>query len=696
MAEQFTDLDQRAANVVRGLTLDAVQKANSGHPGLPLGMADAAIVLWTRVMKYNPRDPRWPDRDRFVLSGGHGSMLLYAMLHLTGYEHMTLDQLQHFRQYGSLTPGHPEVHLDTGIETTTGPLGQGFATGVGMAIAERYLAAKFNRPGFELVNHYTYAICSDGDLMEGVSHEAASLAGHLGLGKLIYLYDDNHITIDGPTDLSYSDDAAKRFEAYGWHVVRAEGQDMASVWSAIQEAQAETTRPSLVITRTIIGYGMPNRQGTQKAHSDPPGDEEIRLAKERLGLPVDQFFYVPDDVASYLGQAVERGAEQQSAWQQLFDRYRAEHSDLARQWETMWSGQAPQGWDAKLPSFDPDPKGVATRAASGKVIDAIVDTLPQLLGGSADLTPSNNTKPKDAADIEAESFMGRYLRFGVREHGMAAALNGMALHGGLLPYGGTFFTFSDYMRPALRLAALMSVHNIFIFTHDSIGLGEDGPTHQPVEHLAACRAIPHLTVIRPSDANETVEAWRAAVNNTKGPTALILTRQPIPTFDRGALGAADGLHRGAYVLQDAENPETILIATGSEVGLALDAAKLLAEKQVRARVVAMPCWEFFEAQEQAYRDEVLPPQITARVGVEAAVRLGWDRWIGSEGAFVGVTGGFGASAPYKDIFKNYKITPERVAEEALRLLGRPADVDSSEPEAESIPGRQPAGHEGHS
>lgn len=696
MAEQFTDLDQRAANVVRGLTLDAVQKANSGHPGLPLGMADAAIVLWTRVMRYNPRDPRWPDRDRFVLSGGHGSMLLYAMLHLTGYTEMTLDQLQHFRQYGSLTPGHPEVHLDSGIETTTGPLGQGFATGVGLAIAERYLAAKFNRPNFEIVDHYTYAICSDGDLMEGASHEAASLAGHLGLGKLIYLYDDNQITIDGPTDLSYSDDAAKRFEAYGWHVVRADGHDMAAVLSAIQEAQAETTRPSLVITRTIIGYGMPNRQGTQKAHSDPPGDEEVRLAKEQLGLPADQFFFVPDDVASYLGQAVERGAEQQSTWQQLFDRYRAEHPDLAGQWETMWSGQPPQNWDAKLPSFDPDPKGVATRAASGKVIDAIVDTLPQLLGGSADLTPSNNTKPKDAADIEAESFLGRYLRFGVREHGMAAALNGMALHGGLIPYGGTFFTFSDYMRPALRLAALMSVHNIFIFTHDSIGLGEDGPTHQPVEHLAACRAIPHLTVIRPSDANETVEAWRAAVNNTKGPTALILTRQPIPTLDRGVLGAADGLHRGAYVLQDTENPETILIATGSEVGMALDAAKLLAEKQVRARVVAMPCWELFEEQDQAYRDEVLPPQITARVGVEAAVRLGWDRWIGTDGAFVGVTGGFGASAPYKEIFKNYNITPERVAEEALRLLGRPADIDSSEPESESIPGRQPAGHEGHS
>jgi transketolase len=696
MAEPFTDLDQRAANVVRGLTLDAVQKANSGHPGLPLGMADAAIVLWTRVLKYNPRDPRWPDRDRFVLSGGHGSMLLYAMLHLSGYAEITLEQLKQFRQYGSLTPGHPEVHLDSGVETTTGPLGQGFATGVGMAISERYLAAKFNRPGFPIVDHYTYAICSDGDLMEGVSHEAASLAGHLGLGKLIYLYDDNKITIDGPTDLSYSDDAAKRFESYGWHVVHADGHDMASVLGAIEAAQAETTRPSLIVTRTIIGYGMPNRQGTQKAHSDPPGDEELRLAKEKLGLPADQVFFVPDDVASYLRQAVDRGAQRQAEWQQTFERYRAEHPDLAAQWETMWSGQPPQGWDAKMPSFDPDPNGVATRAASGKVIDAIVNTLPQLLGGSADLTPSNNTRPKDAADIEAESFLGRYVRFGVREHGMAAAMNGMALHGGLLPYGGTFFTFSDYMRPALRLAALMSVHNIFIFTHDSIGLGEDGPTHQPVEHLAACRAIPHLTVIRPSDANETVEAWRVAVNNTQGPTALILTRQPVPTLDRSALGAAAGLHRGAYVLQDADDPEAILLATGSEVGLALDAAKLLAKKQVRARVVAMPCWELFEAQDQSYRDQVLPPQITARVAVEAAVRLGWDRWIGPNGAFVGVTGGFGASAPYKEIFKNYRITPERVAEEALRLLGRPEDIDASQPEAESIPGRQPAGHEGHS
>ncbi len=696
MTHTFTDLDRRAANTIRGLTLDAVQRANSGHPGLPLGMADAAVVLWTRVMKYNPADPRWPDRDRFILSGGHGSMLLYALLHLTGYHEMTLDQLKRFRQYGSLTPGHPEVELDAGIETTTGPLGQGFATGVGMAIAERYLATKFNRPDFPIVDHYTYAICSDGDLMEGVSHEAASLAGHLKLGKLIYLYDDNQVTIDGSTELAYSDDAARRFEAYGWHVVHADGHNMAEVAAAIAEAQRESTRPSLIICKTIIGYGMPNRQGTHKAHSDAPGEEEVRLAKERLGLPVDQDFYIPDDVSQYLREAGRRGAERQRAWSEMFERYREAFPDLAAQWEVMWRGAPPEGWDANMPAFEPDPKGVATRQASGKVIEAIFESLPQLLGGSADLTPSNNTKPKGAQDIQGESFEGRYLHFGVREHGMAAAMNGMALHGGLLPYGGTFFTFSDYMRPALRLAALMRCHNIFIFTHDSIGLGEDGPTHQPVEHLAACRAIPHLTVIRPADANETVEAWRVAVENRAGPTALILTRQPVPVLDRSQLAPAEGLRRGGYVLQDVEDPQALLIATGSEVALALEAAKLLAERDVRARVVSLPCWELFEAQEQAYRDAVLPPQIEARVGVEAAARLGWDRWIGPRGAFIGVDNRFGASAPYKEIFKNYGLTPERVAEAALRLLGRPADISSDEPAAQHIPGRQPAGHEGHS
>jgi transketolase len=696
MSESFTELDHRAANVIRGLTLDAVQKANSGHPGLPLGMADAAVTLWTRLLKFDPQAPDWTDRDRFVLSAGHGSMLLYSLLHLTGYD-LSLDELKRFRQLHSKTPGHPEVHHASGIETTTGPLGQGIATAVGMAIAERYLAEKFNQPELPLVDHYTYVIASDGDLMEGVSHESCSLAGHLRLGKLVVLYDDNHITIDGSTDLAYTDDVRKRFESYGWHVLHADGQDMQSVFEALQAAQSESTRPSMIITRTTIGYGMPNRQGTQKAHSDAPGEEEVRLAKERLGLPVDQQFYVPDDVAQYMRAAGERGAQRYADWQQVWKRYQQEQPELANTWQTMWSSDLPEGWDADMPTFDvDDPKGVATRVASGKVIEAITKTLPQLLGGAADLTPSVNTKPKAATDIEAESFDGRYLRYGVREHAMAAAMNGMALHGGILPYGGTFFTFSDYMRPALRLSALMQAHVIYVFTHDSIGLGEDGPTHQPVEHLAACRAMPKLTVIRPADATETVEAWRAAVTNSEGPTALILTRQPLPVLDRSELAPAEGLQHGGYVLQDADDPQVILIGTGSEVPLALDAAKLLAEKDVRARVVSLPCWELFEKQDQAYRDQVLPSNIEARVGVEAAVRLGWDRWIGPKGVFVGVGDRYGASAPYKDIFKEYGITAEHVAEEALRLLGRGENVEAEEAGVQEVAGTQPEGHEGSS
>jgi transketolase len=695
MREQFSELDRRAAHVIRGLALDAVQTANSGHPGLPLGMADAAIVLWTRFLIFDPGAPHWPDRDRFVLSAGHGSMLLYALLHLTGYD-LPLEELKRFRQFGSKTMGHPEAHVTSGVETTTGPLGQGFANGVGMAIAERYLAEKFNRPDFPVVDHFTYAICSDGDLMEGVSHEAASLAGHLGLGKLIYLYDDNSVTIDGSTDLAYGDDAAKRFEGYGWQILRADGHDMQSVHAALEAARAELTRPSLIITRTVIGYGMPNREGTQKAHSDAPGDEEVRLAKERLELPLDQPFYTPDDVLQYMHSAGERGTARHNQWSRLFERYREVYPDLAQMWETMWSGTAPEGWDADMPQWEPDPKGVATRVASGKVIEKVLGKLPQLLGGSADLTPSNNTNPTKERPLEAESFGGRYIHYGVREHAMAAAMNGMALHGGVLPFGGTFFTFSDYMRPALRLAALMQLQVIFIFTHDSIGLGEDGPTHQPVEHLAACRAIPHLTVIRPADAAETVEAWRVAVNNTEGPTALVLTRQPVPVLDRSRLAVAKGLQRGGYVLQDVDDPQVVLIGTGSEVGLALLAADLLREYDVRARVVSLPCWELFEAQDQSYRNEVLLPQLGAHVAVEAGVRLGWDRWIGPNGAFVGMGDRYGASAPYKDIFRNYGITPEHVAEEALRLLGRTEDIRSNQSQAEAIPGRQPAGHEGHS
>ncbi len=696
MAEPFTDLDQRTANIIRGLTLDAVQTANSGHPGLPLGMADAAVVLCTRFLKFDPQAPDWADRDRFVLSAGHGSMLLYALLHLGGYD-LSLDEIKRFRQLHSKTPGHPEVHYAPGIETTTGPLGQGIATAVGMAIAERHLADTFNQPDLPLVDHYTYVIVSDGDLMEGVSHEACSLAGHLRLGKLIVLYDDNHITIDGSTDLSYSDDAAKRFEAYGWQVLHADGQNMPSVFDALQAAQSDPTRPSMIITHTTIGYGMPNRQGTQKAHSDAPGDEEVRLAKERLGLPMDQPFYVPDEAVQHMHAAADRGKERHQQWQQVWEHYQEQQPDLAQTWQTMWSTELPQGWDANMPTFDVnDPKGVATRQASGKVLETITKTLPQLLGGSGDLTPSNNTMPKGAESLDPESFAGRYIHYGIREHGMAAAMNGMALHGGILPYGGTFFTFSDYLRPALRLSALMQVQVVYVFTHDSVGLGEDGPTHQPVEHLAACRAIPKLSVIRPSDATETVEAWRVAVSNREGPTALILSRQPLPVLDRATMAPAEGLQRGGYVLQDVDDPEVLLIATGSEVSIALDGAKLLQEKNVRVRVVSLPCWELFEKQDQTYRDEVLPPHITARVGVEAAVRLGWDRYIGANGAFVGVGDRFGASAPYKDVYKEYGLTSEHVAEAALQQLGRDENVEAEEAGVQEVAGRNPEGHEGSS
>jgi transketolase len=650
-------------------------------------MADAAYVLWTRFLKHNPRDPHWPDRDRFVLSAGHGSMLLYSLLHLTGYD-LPLDELRRFRQWGSLTPGHPEHGLTPGVETTTGPLGQGFANGIGMAIAARHLAATYNRPELPLVDHFVYAICSDGDLMEGVSHEAASLAGHLRLGNVVYLYDDNHISIDGPTDLSFSEDVLKRFEAYGWHVQRVDGHDMAAVAEAITAAQGVTDRPSLIACRTTIGKGMPNRQGTAKAHGEPPGDEERALAKQALGLPAEEF-WVPDDVAAHMRGAVEHGQAQQAAWQELWERYRTAEPGLAATWEGIWSRQLPDDWTSALPRFEPDPKGIATRTASGTVLEALIGRLPQLLGGSADLTPSNNTRTKGMQDVEAEEFAGRYVRYGVREHGMAAAMNGMALHGGVLPYGGTFMVFSDYMRPAVRLAALMGAHVVFVFTHDSIGLGEDGPTHQPVEHLAALRAIPNLLVLRPADGNEVAAAWRVAIEHN-GPVALALTRQNLPILDEATYGPADRVARGGYVLQSDDDPEVLLIGTGSEVHLALEAAQSLREENVRVRVVSLPCWELFAQQDTEYRAEVLPPQIKARVGVEAGVQQGWERWIGEGGAFVGMRG-FGASAPYKELYKQFGITAEAVGKAALRLLGRGDEDVADAP----VPGHQPPGA-GHS
>ncbi len=663
------DIEQLTVNVIRGLVMDAVQKANSGHPGMPMGAADMAYVLWTRFLKHNPRNPRWVDRDRFILSAGHGSMLLYALLHLTGYD-VSMEDLQQFRQWGSKTPGHPEYDPDMGVEMTTGPLGQGFATGVGMAIAERWLSHYFNRPGFPIVDHYIYAIVSDGDLMEGISHEAASLAGHLGLGRLIYLYDDNHISIDGPTDLAYSDDVAQRFAAYGWHVQRVDGHDRSALAQAIENARQETRRPSLIMARTHIAYGSPHKQDTAASHGAPLGEEEVRLTKERLGLPPDKTFYVPDEVYTHMRQAVERGAQWEQAWQDMFERYRAEYPDLAAEFQRFMAGELPAGWDAEIPTFETG-ANIATRKASGAVLNAIAARVPNLVGGSADLTPSNNTYIKGGGDLSREQPAARNIHFGVREHAMAAALNGMTLHRGLFVYGGTFLVFSDYLRPALRLAALMKIPTLFIFTHDSLWIGEDGPTHQPVEHLPALRAIPNLTVIRPSDANEVAEAWRYALTHREeGPIALLLTRQGIPVLDRSRLAPASGLHRGAYVLAEAHGgtPELILLATGSEVHLAVEAWEILQKEGIPTRVVAMPSWEIFERQPDAYKTSVLPPKVTKRLAIEAAVPLGWEKYVGTQGDVMGIET-FGASAPYKVLMEKFGFTVENVVNRAKQLLG---------------------------
>lgn len=662
-------LDQLCVNTIRTLAMDAVQKANSGHPGLPMGMADVAYVLWTQFLKHNPANPDWPNRDRFVLSGGHGSMLLYSLLHLTGYD-LPLEELMNFRQWGSRTPGHPEYGLTPGVETTTGPLGQGFANGVGMAVAERFLAETFNRPGYPLVDHYIYAIVTDGDLMEGISHEAASLAGHLGLGKLIYLYDDNHISIDGPTELAFTEDRCARFEAYGWHVQQADGHHREAVARAIRAAQAETSRPSLIACRTHIAYGSPNKQDTAAAHGAPLGAEEVRLTKENLGWSPDAQFYIPEEVLARYREAVPRGQALEGDWQRLFERYAAEHPDLAEQWQQVWSGELPAGWDEAMPAFDPSDGPMATRSASGKVLNAIAPALPTLIGGSADLTPSNNTELKSYAWLQTGKFGGRNIHFGVREHTMGGILSGLALHGGVIPYGGTFLIFSDYMRPSIRLAAMMELPVVYVFTHDSVGLGEDGPTHQPVEHLPSLRAIPNLIVIRPADATETVEAWRVALEHRVGPVALLLTRQKLPVLDRSALAPARGLRHGAYVLADTDGaPDLILLASGSEVQVALETCERLAAQGVKARVVSMPSWELFEQQPPEYRAEVLPPEVTARLAVEAAVPLGWDRYVGPHGDVVGLQR-FGASAPYKVIFEQLGFTSENVALRALAVLDK--------------------------
>lgn len=662
------DLENRAINTIRFLAADAVQKANSGHPGLPMGAAAMAYTLWTRHLRFNPRNPKWPERDRFILSGGHGSALLYALLFLTGFD-LPLEQIKNFRQWGSLTPGHPEYGLTPGVEVTTGPLGQGFANGVGMAIAEAHLAAEFNRPGFEVVDHHIYGIVTDGDLMEGVASEAASLAGHLGLGKIIYLYDDNHISIDGSTDLAFTEDRARRFEAYGWHVEKVlDGNDLAAVDSAITKAKKDP-RPSLILCRTHLGYGLPTRQDTAKAHGEAPGQEELDGAKKNLGWPLEPKFYVPDDVLALFRKAIKRGEKAETLWRKQLKAYLAEFTQLDTELERRLMGELPENWDTDLPTFPADPKGMATRAASGKVINMLAGRLPELMGGSADLTPSNNTWINDIPDFQKHTPEGRNFHFGVREHGMGAIINGMSVHGGVIPYGGTFLIFSDYMRPAVRLSALSHYPSIWIYTHDSIGLGEDGPTHQPVEHLAALRAIPNLVVIRPADANEVTEAWKVAISRRKGPTALILTRQAIPVLDRSIYASADNLHKGAYVLADLGDfkPELILMASGSEVCLITEAAVRLKSEGVNVRLVSFPSWELFEAQEETYQNQVLPPEIKSRLSVEAGVSQGWDRWVGDSGDSISVER-FGASAPYKTIFEHYGLTVDNVINRVHQLL----------------------------
>jgi transketolase len=676
-------IDQLCINSIRMLAVDAVEKAKSGHPGAPMGLAPAAYVLWTRFLKHNPRNPSWPDRDRFVLSAGHASMLLYSMLHLTGYD-LPLEEIQRFRQWGSRTPGHPERELTPGVETTTGPLGQGFGNGVGMAIAEAYLAARYNRAGFELINHFTYGIVSDGDLMEGVASEAASLAGHLKLGKLIYLYDNNRISLAAATDLTFTEDCAKRFEAYGWHTQSVDdGNDLNAIERVLSAAKGETTRPSLILLRTHIGYGSPGKQDSFEAHGSPLGDAEAKAAKKHLGWPEDPPFYLPSEALAYFRQTIERGQKAEASWQEQLSAYTASFPELARELEQAWRGELPADFATAIPEFPADAKGVATRVASGKILNAIAAKVPGLIGGSADLNPSTHTVFQNMGDFQSPdraysdkqgsagggwSYAGRNIHFGVREHGMGAAANGMAAHGGIIPLVSTFLIFSDYLRPSIRLAALMELGVIYVFTHDSIGVGEDGPTHQPIEQLTALRAIPRLVVIRPCDANETAAAWRFAVENRHRPVALALTRQNVPTLNRKAYTAADGLRRGAYILADVPGgkPDIILIGTGSEVQLVIDARDKLAQQKIGARIVSMPSWELFDDQPRDYRDAVLSLPRDRRLAVEAGSPQGWHRYVGD---VVGVER-FGASAPGNVVMEKLGFTVDNVVARALALMGK--------------------------
>lgn len=651
------NLQTQAINTLRFLSADAVQKANSGHPGLPMGAAAMAYTIWTRHLRHNPRNPKWMGRDRFILSGGHGSMLLYSLLHLTGYA-LPLEQLQNFRQWDSLTPGHPEYGLTPGVEVTTGPLGQGFANGVGMAIAASHLAATFNQRGHEIIDPFIYAIVTDGDLMEGVASEAASLAGHLSLGRLIYLYDDNHISIDGSTDLAFTEDRAMRFKAYGWHVMRVEdGNDVEAIDKAIQEAKAEA-RPSIIMCRTTIGYGAPTRQGTQKAHGEPLGDEELNAAKDNLGWPKEPRFLIPGDVFEFYHKAIERGRELEADWKMRFDAYKRLYPALGSELQRRIDGKLPSEWQTAIPTFPVDPKGMGTRVASGKTINALAAKLPELIGGSADLAPSNNTKIDGSPAFQKESYEGRNFHFGVREHAMGSVLNGMSVFGGVIPYGATFLVFADYMRPSIRLAALSHYPSIFIFTHDSVGLGEDGPTHQPIEQLTSLRLIPNLVVIRPADANEVAAAWKVAIERRNGPTVLALTRQNVPTMETSAR-----VDKGAYVLKDFGEPQIILMASGSEVGLILESAQKLADEGIGVRVVSFPTWELFEKQDEAYRESVLPKNIQKRLAVEAGAGMGWERYAKS---IISIEH-YGASAPAKIVFEKFGFTVENVVAKAKEL-----------------------------
>ena len=648
------------ANTIRGLSVDGVAAANSGHPGMPLGMADVCAVLWSEHMNFNPKNPKWLNRDRFILSAGHGSMLIYSLLHLYGYD-LSMDDLKAFRQWGSKTPGHPENFVTAGVETTTGPLGQGVANAVGFALAEASLAARYNREGSEIIDHYTYVVAGDGCLQEGISHEACSFAGHNKLGKLIMLYDSNNITIDGPTHISFTEDTRKRFEAYGWQVLEIDGHDYNQINAAIAEAKKEKSKPSIIICKTIIGFGSPNRAGTSKAHGEPFPAEEIELMKEKLGLPKDKSFFVPDEISDLRAKTQEKGQNLENQWNELWENYKNKNQEAAKELENSIKGEiSKEALD--IPQFGSE-KAIATRSASGAVLNHIAKYIPQLVGGSADLTPSNNTLPAGEESFSPENPKGRYIRYGVREHGMAAIMNGMALHGGVLPYSGTFFVFSDYMRPAMRMSALMEQQVVYVLTHDSIGLGEDGPTHQPEAHLWAYRTIPNMTVIRPMDANETAEAWKSALKNKKGPTCLVLTRQNLPVYDRAGLGWAksEEAQKGGYVLCEDKDFEAIIIATGSEVELAVEAKTKLNEQGVKVRIVSMPSTNIFDEQPQEYKESVLPKNILKRVAVEAGVTLGWYKYVGLEGRVIGLDR-FGASAPYKTLYKEFGITTDAIVE----------------------------------